>query len=79
MATSRHQVPVRSSYYCFIRDFGYADLVSCDFEIAYSTCTRRRLRSYLWLGAEWLAETAIDGEERFFLAWPLSDLCRLPA
>jgi hypothetical protein len=47
--------------------------VSCGFEIAYSTCTRRRLRPYPWLGVELLAETAIDGEERFFLAWPLSD------
>ena len=74
MATSRHQVPARSSYHRFIRDFGYADLVSRGFEIAYSTCTRRRLRPYLWLGAELLAETAIDGEERFFLAWPLRDL-----
>jgi hypothetical protein len=32
-----------------------------------------RGRPYPWLGAELLAETAIDGEEWFFLAWPLSD------
>ena len=50
--------------------------MSRGFEIAYSTCTRRRLRPYLRLGAELLAETAIDGEQRFFLAWPVRDLLR---
>ena len=74
MTTSRHQVPAMTSYYAFVRDFGYADLVARGVEIAYSTCTRRRLRPYLRLGAELLAETALDGEERFFLAWPLRDL-----
>ena len=63
-----------TGYHAFLRGFGYADLVSRGFGIAYSTCTRRRLRSYLRLGAELLAETAIDGEERFFLAWPVSNL-----
>jgi hypothetical protein len=74
MTTSRHQVPAMTSYYAFVRDFGYADLVARGVEIAHSTCTRRRLRPYLRLGAELLAETAIDGEERFFLAWPLRQL-----
>jgi len=74
MTTSRHQVPAMTSYYTFIRDFGYADLVSRGVGIAYSTCTRRRLRPYLRLGAELLAETSVGSEERFFLAWPLRDL-----
>lgn len=74
MTTSHHQVPALTSYYAFVRDFGYADLVARGFEVAYSTCTRRRLRPYLRLGAELLAETTIGGEERFFLAWPVSEL-----
>lgn len=74
MTTSRHRVPAMTSYYAFVRDFGYADLVARGVQIAYSTCTRRRLRPYLRLGAELLGETAIDGEERFFLAWPLRQL-----
>lgn len=74
VSTSRHQVPAMAGYHAFVRGFGYADLVSRGFGVAYSTCTRRRLRPYLRLGAELLAGTAIDGEERFFLAWPVSDL-----
>ena len=74
MSTSRHQLPAMTSYYAFVRDFGYADLVSRGFWIGYSTCTRRRLRPYLRLGAELLAEATIDGEERFFLAWPVREL-----
>jgi hypothetical protein len=43
------------------------------FEVAYSTCTRRRLRPYARLGAHVLAETSIAGEDRFFLRWLLRD------
>lgn len=71
MATANHRASARASYRDFIRDFGYADLKSRGFEIAYSTCTRRRLRPYLRLGATLLAENSIQGEERFFLAWPV--------
>ncbi len=74
MSTSRHQGPAMTGYHAFVRGFGYADLVARGFGVAYSTCTRRRLRSYLRLGAELLAETTIGGEERFFLAWPVCDL-----
>jgi hypothetical protein len=78
MATGHHRIPALSSYQAFIRDFGYADLVARGFEVAYSTCTRRRLRPYLWLGATLLDESSIDGEERFFLAWPVRELLAAP-
>ena len=74
MTTCHHQEPVISSYHAFIRDFCYGDLVSRGFDVAYSTCTRRRLRPYVRLGAKLLRQSSIDGEDRFFLLWPICEL-----
>ncbi len=57
----------------FVWDFAYRDLAARGFTIAYATCTRRRLRPYVLLGAEIVDATAVDGEERFLLRWPLCD------
>jgi len=73
MATSHHRATARASYRSFISGFGYRDLVAHGFEVAYSTCTMRRLRPYQRLGAHVLAETSIAGEDRFFLRWLLRD------
>lgn len=73
MATSHHRATARASYGSFISGFGYRDLMTHGFEVAYSTCTRRRLRPYQRLGAQVVAETSIAGEDRFFLRWPLRD------
>jgi hypothetical protein len=64
----------RESYRLFISDFGYRDLRDQGFDIAYSTCARRLLRPYQRLGAQLLGQTAIGGEERYFLCWPLGEL-----
>jgi hypothetical protein len=74
MATGHRTATARAAYGAFVRGFGYRDLVARGFEAAYSTCTRRRLRPYLRLGARVLADTAIGGEERFFLLWPIREL-----
>ncbi len=74
MATVHHQGWASSSYFAFIRDFGYGTLVIRGYDLAYSTCTRRRLKPYLRLGAKLLDQTIINGEERFFLLWPLREL-----
>jgi hypothetical protein len=50
------------------------DLVRRGFPVGYSTCTRRRLRPYLRLGATVLAHTTIDAEERFSLRWSIREL-----
>jgi hypothetical protein len=73
MATSHHRATARASYGSFISGFGYRDLMAHGFEVAYSTCTRRRLRPYQRLGAQVVAETSIADEDRFFLRWPLHD------
>ncbi|MDY7089197.1 MAG: hypothetical protein SYR96_29335 [Actinomycetota bacterium] len=62
-----------ATYTAFIRGFGYGNLASKGFDVAYATCTRRRLRPYLTLGAELIDQVCIDGEERFFLRWSLHD------
>jgi hypothetical protein len=72
--TSHHGETARATYGSFISGFAYSDLAAHGFEAAYATCTRRCLRSYQRLGAELLAETAIDGEPRYFLQWSLRDL-----
>jgi hypothetical protein len=74
MTTPHHRTQARATYQAFIRDFAYADLVSRGFDTAYSTCTRRRLRSYRLFGATVLDETVIQGEARYFLHWPIADL-----
>ena len=74
MTTEHHRATARATCAAFVRGFGYRDLAARGFEAAYSTCTRRRLRPYLRLGARVLAETAIGGEERFFLLWPIREL-----
>jgi hypothetical protein len=74
MATAHHRGQVRATHQAFIRDFCYADLVSRGFAAAYSTCTRRRLRAYQLFGATVLDETVIQGEERYFLYWPIAEL-----
>ena len=61
----------RSTYADFVQDFVYSDLALRGFDVAYSTCTRRRLRPYVFLGAEMMNRECIDGEERFFLRWPV--------
>jgi hypothetical protein len=71
---AHHHGSARAAYHAFVRDFGYADLVSRGFRTAFSTCTRRRLRPYLLLGATVLDETVIAGEARYFLRWPISEL-----
>jgi hypothetical protein len=52
----------------------FRELVARGFAIAYATCTRRRLRPYLHLGAKLLKETTLNGEARFFLLWPMREL-----
>jgi hypothetical protein len=74
MTTEHHEATARAAFGAFVRGFGYRDLAARGFEAAYSTCTRRRLRPYLRLGARLLADTAIGGEERFFLLWPIREL-----
>jgi len=74
MATPHHRGQARTAYQAFIRDFCYSDLVARGFGTAYSTCTRRRLRSYRLFGATVLDQTVIRGEERYFLHWPIADL-----
>ncbi len=74
ITTPHHTETARATYGAFIRGFGYADLLAHGFGVAYSTCTRRRLRPYQRLGAEILARTSLNGEDRFFLRWPLRDL-----
>ncbi|WBB94880.1 MULTISPECIES: hypothetical protein [unclassified Solwaraspora] len=64
----------RATYTGFIRDVGYRDLASRGFDVAYATCTRRRLRPYLLLGAELLDRRTVDGEERMFLRWPIGSM-----
>jgi hypothetical protein len=63
-----------SDYRDFVRDYGFRDLARRGFTVAYATCTRRRLRPYLLLGAQLVQGTALDGEERFLLRWPLLEL-----
>jgi hypothetical protein len=74
MTTPHHRDQARATYQAFIRDFCYADLVSRGFDTAYSTCPKRRLRSYQLFGATVLDETVIRGEARYFLRWPIADL-----
>ena len=74
ITTVHHNETARATYGSFISGFGYSDLVAHGFEVAYATCTRRRLRPYQRLGAQVLAETSIDGEVRYFLQWPLRHL-----
>jgi len=62
------------TYPDFIREFVFQDLLLRGFDTAYATCTRRRLRSYLALGAQLRDRSRIEGEERFFLRWPLGTL-----
>ncbi|MDG4771798.1 hypothetical protein [Solwaraspora sp. WMMD792] len=71
MSAGGGHVWTRVTYTGFIRDFGYRDLVARGYDLAYATCTRRRLRPYLLLGAELLDRRSIDGEERMFLRWPI--------
>jgi hypothetical protein len=61
-------------YRAFVAGFAYRDLVQRGFGTAYATCTRRRLRPYLLLGAELRGRTGVRGEERFLLSWPLAAL-----
>lgn len=74
MATPHHRATALATYGAFVRGFGYGDLLSHGIGTAYSTCTRRRLRPYQRLGAEVLGQATLDGEDRFFLRWPLRDL-----
>jgi hypothetical protein len=74
MTTVHHHGWGLASYCSFIRDFGYGDLVKRGFDIAYSTCTRRRLRSYLRLGAKLLNQAVVNGEDRYHLSWPIREL-----
>lgn len=74
MTTPHHRETARATYGAFIQGFGYGDLVAQGFDVAYSTCTRRRLRPYQRLGARIVAQRVIDGEERFFLRWPIREL-----
>ena len=64
----------RESYRQFISGYGYRDLRDQGFDSAYSTCVRRLLRPYQRLGAQLLGQTAVNGEERYFLRWPLAEL-----
>jgi hypothetical protein len=74
MATPHARDQPRTVYQAFIRDFGWRDLVARGLDSAYSTCTRRRLRAYRLFGATVLDETAIAGETRYFLHWPVGEL-----
>jgi hypothetical protein len=74
MLIPQRAATARESYRLFISDFGYRDLRDQGFDIAYSTCARRLLRPYQRLGAQLLGQTAIGGEDRYFLRWPLGDL-----
>jgi hypothetical protein len=74
ITTPHHTETARATYGSFISGFGYRDLMARGFEAAYSTCTRRRLRPYRRLGAELLAQTSVNAEDRFFLKWPLRGL-----
>lgn len=76
MLIPRRAATARESYRRFISDFGYRDLHDQGFGIAYSTCARRLLRPYQRLGAQLLGQTAINGEDRYFLCWPLEELVR---
>jgi len=74
MTTPHQRATARAMYGSFVRGFGFSDLVGRGFEVAYSTCTQRRLRTYERAGARPLARASISGEDRFFLHWPIRDL-----
>jgi hypothetical protein len=74
MLIPQRAATARESYRRFISDFGYRDLRAQGFDIAYSTCARRLLRPYQRLGAQLLGQAAINGEDRYFLCWPLGEL-----
>jgi hypothetical protein len=74
MLIPQRATTARESYRRFISDFGYRDLRDQGFDVAYSTCARRLLRPYQRLGARLLGQTAINGEDRYFLCWPLGEL-----
>ena len=76
MLIPQRTATARELYRRFISDFGYRDLRDQGFDIAYSTCARRLLRPYQRLGARLLGQTAINGEDRYFLCWPLRELVR---
>jgi hypothetical protein len=67
----------RPGYRWFVGDV-FGELVRAGFPVGYSTCTRRRLRPYLRLGATVLDRTTIDAEERFSLRWPIRELAIVP-
>lgn len=74
MMIPQRSATARESYRRFVSDFVYRDLYHQGFDIAYSTCVRRLLRPYQRLGARLLGQTTIDGEDRYFLCWPLGEL-----
>jgi hypothetical protein len=74
MLIPQRAATARESYRRFISDFGYRDLRDQGFDVAYSTCARRLLRPYQRLGARLLGQTAINGEDRYVLYWPLEEL-----
>ncbi|MFY1638169.1 hypothetical protein ACN27F_33625 [Solwaraspora sp. WMMB335] len=65
-------------YRDFVGGFAYPDLVDRGFTVAYATCTRRRLRPYLLLGAQLVHRATLRGEERFLLRWPIFELAAGP-
>ena len=78
MMIPQRSATARESYRRFVTDFVYRDLCHQGFDIAYSTCVRRLLRPYQRLGAQLLGQTTIDGEDRYFLYWPLGELVPEP-
>ena len=78
MSAGSGHVWTRATYTGFIRNFGYRDLAARGYDVAYATCTRRRLRPYLLLGAELLDRRSVAGEERMFLRWPIAAMSNLP-
>ena len=74
MMIPQRSATARESYRRFVSGFAYRDLHRQGFGIAYSTCVRRLLRPYQRLAARLLGQRTIDGEDRYFLCWPLGEL-----
>ena len=74
MMIPQRSATAREPYRRFVSDFVYRDLDRQGFGIAYSTCVRRLPRPYRRLAARLLGQTRIDGEDRYFLHWPLGEL-----
>jgi len=65
-------------FYTFVAGYGFRALREMGYNIAYSTCTPRRKRGYVFLGANILDETVMNQESRFLLLWDFNQILNNP-